>query len=133
MKWVSWGEKQITGHADMDHGHKHLVGLINQLADAMENNKPREVCSNMLEQFIGEIRTHFQTEEQLMDQRRDSKAQEHKDLHALLLKDVLAFKASYDSGLTSEFTTLLVILDIWLNRDIMGADKALADFVAAAR
>ncbi len=133
MKWISWGEKQITGHADMDNGHKHLVELINQLADAMENNKPKEVCSNMLEQFIGEIRTHFQAEEQLMDQRRYPKAKEHKDLHALLLKDVLAFKASYDSGDNAEFTTLLVILDIWLNRDIMGADKALADFVAAAR
>jgi hemerythrin-like metal-binding protein len=132
MGWVSWGEKQITGHADMDHGHKKLVDLINQLAVAMENNKPKEYCSNMLEQFIGETRIHFRAEEQLMDQLRYPKAQEHKALHALLIKDVLAFKASYDAGDTAEFTTLLVILDIWVNRDIMAADKALADFAAAA-
>ena len=68
-----------------------------------------------------------------MDRRRYAKAKEHKDLHAMLIKDVLAFKASYDAGESAEFMTLLVILDSWLDRDIMSADKALADFVAAAR
>ena len=67
-----------------------------------------------------------------MDQPRYPKAKEHKTLHEMLLRDVLAFKTSYDSGETAEFTTLLVILDIWLNRDIMAADKSLADFAAAA-
>lgn len=132
MSWVSWGAKQITGHADMDHGHKKLVDLINRLANEMENRRPREVCSNTLQQFIDEIRTHFLAEEQLMDRRRYPKATEHKALHAKLIKDVLAFKAVYDAGANAEFMTLLVILDTWLNRDIMEADKELADFVAAA-
>lgn len=131
MKWISWGDKHTTGHAGMDHGHQKLVDLINQLADGMENNKPKEFCGNTLEQFIEQTRTHFLAEEQLMDRHRYPKAKEHKDLHAMLIKDVLAFKALYDAGESAEFMTLLVILDTWLNRDIMGADKALADFVAA--
>jgi hypothetical protein len=53
-------------------------------------------------------------------------------LHAMLLKDVLAFKATYDAGDSAEYMTLLVILDSWLKRDIMAADKALANFVAIA-
>lgn len=132
MNWVNWGEKQTTGHADMDHGHKKLVDLINKLADGMENNKPKEFCSNTLEQFIEETRTHFIAEEQLMDRHQYPKVTEHKALHAMLLKDVLAFKATYDAGDTAEFVTLLVILDSWVNRDIIAADKALADFIAAA-
>jgi hypothetical protein len=39
---------------------------------------------------------------------------------------VLAFKASYDASDTTEFITLLVVLDSWLKRDIAAADKALA-------
>jgi hemerythrin-like metal-binding protein len=134
MKWISWGEKLATGHAGMDHGHEKLVNLINQLADGMENNKSKEFCSNTLEQFIEETRTHFVHEEQLMDRKRypQAKAKEHKALHAKLIEDVLAFKAIYDAGEAAEFITLLVILDSWLKRDIMAADKALADFVAAA-
>ena len=131
MSWINWSEKQITGHADMDHGHKKLVDLVNRLAHEMENNEPREVCSNTLQEFIEEIRIHFRAEEQLMDRRRYPKATEHKALHAMLIKDVLAFKALYDAGESAEFMTLLVILDSWLERDIMGADKALAAFVAA--
>jgi hemerythrin-like metal-binding protein len=132
MKWASWDDKLITGHTGMDHDHKDLMDLINQLADGMENNKPKEFCSNLLEQFIEHTRTHFLDEEKLMDWHRYPKAKEHQDLHAMLIKDVLAFKAAYDAGDTAEIITLLVILDTWLNRDIMGADKSLADFVAAA-
>jgi hemerythrin-like metal-binding protein len=131
MKWAHWDDKLITGHAGMDHGHRHLMDLINQLADGMENNKPKEYCSDLLEQFIQHTTTHFRAEEELMDRHRYPKAKEHKELHAMLIKDVLAFKALYDAGVSAEFMTLLVILDTWLNRDIMGADKALADFMAA--
>ena len=130
MQWIKWGEMQITGHDAMDHGHEKLVALINQLADEMETGKPKEVCSGTLDRFIEEIRTHFLAEEQLMDRKQYPSAAEHKALHASLIKDVLAFKATYDSGDSAEYMTLLVILDSWLKRDIMGADKALADFVA---
>ena len=132
MAWISWGAKHATGHSGMDHGHENLVGLINKLADGMENNKSKEYCSTVLDKFIEETRTHFAHEEELMDRYRYPNEKEHKALHATLLKDVLGFKALYDAGDTVEFVTLLVILDSWLNRDIMAADKALADFVAAA-
>jgi hemerythrin-like metal-binding protein len=131
MKWARWDDKLITGHAGMDHGHRNLLDLINQLANGMENNKPKEYCSDLLEQFIEHTRIHFRAEEELMDRHRYPKAKEHKELHAMLIKDVLAFKTLYDAGSSAEFMTLLVILDTWLNRDIIGADKALADFVAA--
>ncbi len=131
MKWISWSEKQTTGHVDLDDAHKELVDLINQLADGMENNKSKEFCSNTLEQFIDQTRTHFLAEEQLMDRHRYPEAEEHKALHAMLLEDVLAFKATYDASDTAQFMTLLVILDSWLDRDIEAADKALADFIAA--
>jgi hemerythrin-like metal-binding protein len=132
MKWISWGEKQTTGHADMDHAHRKLVDLINLLADAMENSKPKEFCSHTLEQFIDLTKAHFVAEEHLMELHRYPETAEHKALHATLIEDVLAFKASYDASDAVESITLLVVLDSWLHRDIAEADKALADFVAAA-
>jgi len=130
MTWITWDEKQITGHPGMDQGHKQLVGLINQLANAMENNQPREFCSQTLDRLIEQIKSHFHVEEQLMARHRYPKAREHMALHAMLARDVQAFKESYDAGQTAEFVTLLVILDSWLDRDIIAADKALADFIA---
>lgn len=131
MKWITWGEKQTTGHAGMDHAHKELVELINKLADAMEKEKPKEFCSNTLEQFVEQTKAHIIAEEELMDQYQYPDAEEHKALHAKLLDDVLAFKASYDASDAVESITLLVVLDSWLHRDILEADKALADFAAA--
>lgn len=131
MRWVNWSDKQVTGHLGMDRDHEQLVELINQLAEAMENNRPKAVCSQTLERFIELIRLHFLAEEQQMDRHRYPQAKEHKALHAMLLQDVLAFKTSYDTSDAVEYVTLLVILDNWLKRDILTADKSLADFMAA--
>jgi hemerythrin len=132
MKWITWGAKQTTGNAEMDHDHKELVDLINILADGMENNKPKEFCSDTLDQFIERIKANFIAEEQLMERHRYPEAAEHKALHTLMLEDVLAFKASYAASGAVESITLLVVLDSWLDRDIAQADRALAEFIAAA-
>jgi hemerythrin-like metal-binding protein len=133
MNWIGWNEKFATGHRDMDHGHKKLMDLINQLADGMEQNKPKEFCSNTLAQFIEQAGIHFGHEEQMMDRVRYPKATQHKAVHATMLSDVLAFKASYDASDSSEFITLLVVLDSWLKHDIETADRELVAFVAAAQ
>ena len=131
MNWISWDEAHRTGHTGMDASHRKLIDLVNQLADAMQNDEPKEFCRNVLDQYIGDVKSHFAAEEILMDALQYPKAREHRALHEAMLKDVLSFKASYDAGDAAEFTTLLVILDNWLARDIARADKALAAFVAA--
>jgi hemerythrin-like metal-binding protein len=128
--WTSWDEKYATGHSGMDRGHKSLMELVNQLADKMENKEQKEFCSDTIGQFLEHAGKHFLAEEAMMDQYQYPKAMEHKALHATMLKDVLAFKESYDAGSNTESITLLVVLESWLKRDIMVADKELANFVA---
>jgi len=130
MSWIPWDEKYATGHAGMDRGHKSLMEIVNQLADGIENDEQKYICRNLLEQFVEHAGKHFLAEEAMMDQHQYPKAVEHKALHAAMLKDVIAFKGSYDAGHNTGSITLLVILDGWLKRDIMEADKDLADFIA---
>jgi hemerythrin-like metal-binding protein len=130
MTWITWSETPATGHSGMDQGHQKLVARINQLADAMENKQPREFCSNALDQLILAVRIHFLAEDQLMDRIHYPQAKEHKALHATLVRDAIAFKAAYDAGEDAEPAILRGILDSWLERDLITADKALADFVA---
>jgi hemerythrin len=131
MTWITWGEKHTTGHAGMDHSHMEMVDLINQLADGMENDKSKDVCSDTLDRFIERTKANFVVEEQLMEQHGYPQAGEHMALHAMMLADLLAFKASYAANDAVESITLLVVLDSWLHRDILAADKPLADFIAA--
>jgi hemerythrin len=133
MNWTTWYENLGTGNARFDGAHKNLVAILNRLAESMENDQPKEVCSKLLEEFIGQTRTHFAFEEQLMDALKYPKAEEHKGIHRQLIEDVLTFKTSYDAGSNAQSTTLLTILDTWLTRDIMTADKDLVAFIAAAK
>jgi hemerythrin len=132
MSWMAWNERLQTGHAQFDEAHKKLVDIVNQLAYAMEKNEPKESCDALLDQFIGEIQAHFTAEEQLMAARRYPKAAEHNALHRALLKDVVAFRNAYNAGNVAQSATLLSILDTWLTRDMMGADKELTAFMAAS-
>lgn len=132
MKWIGWDEKYATGNAGMDQGHKRLMGLINELADSMERNAPKEFCSDILAQFIEQARIHFGHEEELMDRLQYPRAKEHKTVHDAMLSDVQAFKVSYDASDASEFITLLVVLDSWLKRDIEAEDTALVAFAASS-
>jgi hemerythrin-like metal-binding protein len=132
MTWMPWNETLRTGHARFDEAHEKLVGIVNQLADGMESDKPKSFCDGLLDEFIEEIHTHFAMEEQLMAALHYPKAAEHIAVHRTLLKDVLAFRAAYDAGATAQSATLLAILDTWLTRDMAAADRQLVDFIAAA-
>jgi hemerythrin len=133
MSWITLYEKLRTGNARLDGAHEKLVNLINQMAEGMENNKTKEFCSNLLEQFIEQTKIHFVLEERLMDTLKYPKAREHKAIHEALINDVLTFKTSYDASAGAKSAMLLTILDTWLTRDIMTADKDLVAFIAAAR
>jgi hemerythrin len=128
---MGWSDKLATGDARFDGAHKKLVGIVSRLAQGMETNASKELCSNLLNEFIEEAKLHFAMEEQFMTTLHYPKAEEHKAAHRTLIKDVLSFKTSYDAGLDAQSATLLVILDTWLTRDIMVADKELVDFIAA--
>jgi hemerythrin len=63
------------------------------------------VIDGTLGQFVEHSGKHFLAEESMMDQHQYPKAMEYKALHEAMLKDVLAFKESYNTGGNTESIT----------------------------
>lgn len=126
MALMTWGPMLEVGFADIDKQHQHLVGLVNQLDDAMRAGKGREIVGKVLTELIRYTQYHFAFEEKLMDQWNISSAVAHKAEHAKLVQDVGAFKAKFDAGSATVSTELMGFLRDWLSSHILKTDKALA-------
>jgi hemerythrin len=66
MPLISWSSRLDTGIAIIDSQHKRLVEIINQLHDALEAGRSREIMGAIFDELIAYTETHFGIEEQLM-------------------------------------------------------------------
>jgi len=126
MALMTWGPMLQLGYGDIDAQHKRLVELVNQLDDAMRAGHGRDVMGSVLNELIRYTVYHFAFEEKLMDQYGISSLAAHKAEHKVLVADVTAFKAKFDSGSVAVTTELMAFLRSWLSDHILKTDKALA-------
>jgi len=131
MAMFPWDDKYKTNHLTIDTEHKKLVDLINQLADAMQAGKGRDICGKVLNELVSYTKTHFANEERLMAAHGYAKTAEHKAEHAKFVKEVGDFKAKFDSGALTVTAQLLNFLRDWLIKHILESDKALVAVIGS--
>ncbi len=132
MEWIPWDDMLAIGHADIDADHKILIGLFNQLADSVRNRSGKAVSSDLLNDIIDHAKAHFAREDQLMLDHRYPKADHHVAEHVQLIKRAVTFKSKFDTGSPGSHISVIHFPEDWLTFHILGADKELGEFLAAA-
>jgi len=130
MDWTAWDETLETGHAGMDADHKQLAGLFNRLRSALENDEGSAFCTAILDDIIRHTTAHFELEQRLMLQHRYPKAEQHAAEHAMLIRQALDYRNSFDAGPAASRSTQTRFADVWLAFHILFSDKELAAFLA---
>jgi hemerythrin-like metal-binding protein len=130
MTWRLWDNTLLTGQAELDEEHEALARLFDLLHDTPDQRRDKAFCSSVLEQIIGQARTHFDNEEQLMLQRQYPKIVQHTGEHAMLLAQAIEYKAAFDAGTIGPQIALNEFPDVWLAFHILFSDKDLARFLA---
>lgn len=126
---MEWSDKLETGVKEADDQHKKLVGLINDLYDAMKQGKGREVIDKVLDELVKYAWYHFTTEETLMSKYGYPELQAHKREHEAFkakIKEFLEKKAKGEITLSVE---VISFLKDWLVKHIMGTDKKYGPFL----
>lgn len=129
MPFMEWSDKLETGVKEADEQHKKLVGLINDLYDAMKQGKGREVIDKVLDELVKYAWYHFTTEETLMSKYGYPELQAHKREHEAFkakIKEFLEKKAKGEITLSVE---VMSFLKDWLVKHIMGTDKKYGPFL----
>ena len=137
MESFRWDKHYITGLAEVDRQHRHLVDIINQFGELL--TRPDGIAFDDLEKVFGELAAyaqyHFTEEESLMDQAGvDPRHQQHhRHEHDNFLQEVTRMHAGVSPEDPDKAKRLLRFLVYWLAYHILGSDQSLARQIAAIR
>jgi hemerythrin len=123
MAFFTWDDKYSVGVREMDSQHKTLIDLLNELFEAMNANRSKEILGATLSKLVNYTKTHFAAEERLMEQHNYPDLAAQKREHVALTDKVIAFKQDFDAGKVSMSVQLTSFLKSWLVDHIAGADK----------
>jgi hemerythrin len=124
MPLMSWTASLSVGIPSFDEEHAQLVGMMNQLYDAMKAGVGKEMVGRVLDGLIKYTRTHFAHEERVMQQHAYPAYPAHKAQHDSLTKRVLEVQNQYRAGKSFALSIeLMNFLRDWLVTHIQGTDR----------
>ena len=131
MPLIAWNESISVQYDLIDEQHKTLFALINQLHDAMVQDKGQQVVGEVLDGLIEYTRSHFAMEERLMQTYEYPLRESHTRMHAGLTRRAVELRGKYVAGQPVLTMDVMLFLQAWLMDHIQGSDKTLGNFLAA--
>ena len=98
MAFFEWNDQYSVGVANVDEQHKKLVGYLNDLFEALNVGKGKEILDSILDNMVEYTQYHFATEEKLMKLHGYPGYDDHKKKHDKLAEHVLDLKSQYAAG-----------------------------------
>jgi hemerythrin len=129
MALLEWNDKFSVTIRKFDDQHKKLVGMVNQLHDAMKVGKGREVLGDILQSLAQYTVSHFGDEEQLMKLHNFPGYEEHKKQHNMLVLQVRETLEAHRQGKNILTQNIMEFLKKWLTDHILDSDKKYGPFL----
>ena len=131
MALLEWNESLSVNVSEIDREHQLLVGMINELNDAMRWGRGKEVLGSILNGLISYAGSHFRTEENYFDEFGYPQADAHKKEHSDFVAKVSEFRTGFENGKLGVTIEVLFFLSGWLRNHIEGSDKKYGPFFNA--
>jgi hemerythrin len=122
-RFVTWDDSLSVGIKDIDDDHKKLLGLINNLQNAVYYPTGERFERQALDELVDYTKYHFEREEQLMLKHDYADFAEHKLQHEKMIEEVVRYMEAYEKNAESTLEELTQFLKQWLIRHIKGTDK----------
>lgn len=129
MAFIDWSNSLSVDIKELDDQHKKLIELINQLNDAMKVGKGKDVIGKVLGSLIAYTKSHFATEERLMQTHSYPSYIIHKKAHDDLTKQALDLQKKFEAGNIAITVEVMGFLKDWLSKHIMSTDKQYSPFL----
>ena len=126
---VAWSEEYSVGIQEIDEQHQVLVGLINELYSAMAQKGGDAKIGSVLDSLVDYTKVHFAVEECLMRMFGYPGYEAHKQIHDVLVAQVVGLVEKYRSGDGRVGMELLFLLKDWLLDHIKEKDAGYAPYL----
>jgi len=131
MALIQWNDSLSVNVVEIDKQHQKLVGMINDLNEAMRQGKGKDILGKIVNGLISYAGTHFKTEEKYFDQFGYPEANSHKKEHSDFVAKVSEFKDGFEKGKITLSIEVMNFLSDWLRNHIKGVDRNYGPFFNA--
>lgn len=129
MTLLEWREEFCIGIAEVDHEHRMLIGLINQVHAALGADRSSERIEDFLGEVHARISAHFALEEKDMRAHRYPEFSLHKADHERLLDDIRDIMDDYSVHGVLDDQALSNRLATWFGDHFKTYDARLHSFM----
>ncbi len=133
MPIIKWQDSFSVGVQRFDDEHKVLLAIINEMFIIVRDQKTVDHLTVEINKLVQYTQEHFADEEEAMEKAGYPALDEHKSIHAKLLKDVTAFKKRVENGEQEVITIFYHFLRDWLLTHIIEDDMQYKPFLAAEK
>jgi hemerythrin len=131
MPLLEWSEELSCNVKEIDDQHRRLVGMINELHQAMLQGQTQAVLAGTISKLEDYAIYHFATEERYMALYHYPGAQAHIAEHGVFMLKVADFQKKYEATEFGLSIQIFKYLSAWLRDHIMVSDKAFGPFFNA--
>ena len=107
MTLIEWRQEFETGVTEVDHEHRELVDIINELHEQIGAGAPKETVASFLGEVFARISAHFALEETVMRKHDYDEYADHKADHEKLLDDLRDIMDDFDAGTGEDYKVAL--------------------------
>jgi len=125
MTLIEWKEQYSLGVPAVDHEHRELIDLINELYASVKGPDTDTTVMDFLGELYARIAAHFALEEKIMRDSGYDEYQEHKSDHERLLDDVRDLMDDYEDGVYVDVEEFGKRLDEWFSEHFRTRDSRL--------
>jgi len=122
MVLFDWSEKYRTGIPSIDEQHRKLIGLVNELNEAMRVGRGKELTDKVLKELGDYTVYHFSFEEAAFEKYGYPAKDEHRREHQALVRQLEDVVGKYERGEIGINVTLLEFLSNWIKTHIEKED-----------
>lgn len=129
MAMFEWKDEYSVNIREIDDQHKQLVAMINELHEAMMQQRGQDVLGGLLNNLVSYCNSHFAAEESLMESHGYPDYATHKAKHQKMTAKVLELQNDLKSGKRNITIEVSQFLKDWLDKHILGTDKKYAAYL----
>ena len=120
---IDWSDDLSVGIEEIDQQHRILVGMLNELHEAIHQHKGTEATTQILKRLADYTLIHFSVEEGMMRLLDYPDYDEHKAEHDNLIEEIQELQTKVAAGKKSVNFELLHFLKLWLSNHIQESDR----------
>ncbi|MDH5632347.1 MAG: bacteriohemerythrin [Gammaproteobacteria bacterium] len=129
MSLIEWRDDFELGIADVDHEHRQLIDLINELHTALAENNSSEQLQDFLGEVYARMAAHFALEERVMRELDYDEYVQHKDDHEQLLDGLRDIMDKYEDEQEYSDAEMASHLNSWFGNHFKSMDARFHQFL----